>query len=120
MPEANYSNDKYLNQSVCPPGFHRMDNGTCMPGHIHPKINKKQMEQYHALLSVTEKHNQYNKSYRSNGSHYINSYNNSFKSRGMKCKNCIFFYTNKCQIVSGHINENALCKFWIIPDNKLK
>ena len=83
-------------------------------------LNKKQLLQRNSLLDIVDKHGKYTKTYKSTGSHYISHTVNPFINRGMKCFNCIFYENNKCQIVSGHIDGRALCKFWIIPDNKLK
>jgi hypothetical protein len=38
----------------------------------------------------------------------------------MNCANCVFFRGGrKCEIVEGDIAPEALCKFWIIPENLL-
>ena len=117
---ANTGEYKYINRAVCPDGFHRMENGTCMPGLTHPILSHKQMNQYNSLMEITDKYGKYNKDYYSNGSHYMSGWNNPFKKKGIKCFNCVFYYEHMCQIVSGYIDGNALCKHWIIPDKKLK
>lgn len=39
---------------------------------------------------------------------------------GMMCQNCVFFNSdNTCDIVEGEIVEGGLCRFWIIPNEKL-
>jgi len=37
----------------------------------------------------------------------------------MACKNCVFYLANRCEIVDGDIEEDALCKLWIIPESAL-
>ena len=37
------------------------------------------------------------------------------------CKNCVFYdEMNGCQIVSGVIEEEAICKLWIIPEQTIQ
>ena len=39
---------------------------------------------------------------------------------GMMCQNCVFFNSGgTCDIVEGEIAEEGLCRFWIIPNEKL-
>lgn len=43
-----------------------------------------------------------------------------FAGAGMKCVNCVFFNSGgTCDIVEGEIVEEGLCRFWIIPNEKL-
>jgi HK97 family phage prohead protease len=43
-----------------------------------------------------------------------------FGSQGMNCANCVFFNQGgTCDIVEGEIAEEGLCRFWIIPNEKL-
>ena len=43
-----------------------------------------------------------------------------FAGVGMKCGNCVFFNSGgTCDIVEGEVAEEGLCRFWIIPNEKL-
>ena len=117
---SNDDNRKYINRAVCPDGFHRMDYGICMPGLTHPKLSHKQWKQYKSLLEITDEYGKYAKDYYSNGAHYVGGSRNQYLKKGIKCFNCSFYYSNKCQIVSGHISENGVCKHRIISNKKLK
>jgi HK97 family phage portal protein len=53
------------------------------------------------------------------GAHYMEK--NPFASRGIACRNCIYFEEGgSCEIVKGAIAPNAICKLWIIPEEKLQ
>jgi hypothetical protein len=39
--------------------------------------------------------------------------------RGIMCGNCVFFESNECEIVQGDIEANGVCKFWIIPEERM-
>jgi HK97 family phage prohead protease len=52
------------------------------------------------------------------GAHYMTE--NPFAERGMKCQNCVFWNENgACDVVEGQIDPNAVCKLWIIPEERL-
>lgn len=52
------------------------------------------------------------------GAHYM--MDNPFAESGMACRNCVFFNPEgSCDVVDGQIDENAVCKLWIIPEEKL-
>lgn len=52
------------------------------------------------------------------GAHYMEK--NPFASRGISCRNCIYYEDGgSCEIVKGIISPNAICKLWIIPEEKL-
>jgi len=52
------------------------------------------------------------------GAHYMEQ--NPFASRGISCRNCIYYEEGgSCEIVKGVISPNAICKLWIIPEEKL-
>jgi len=53
------------------------------------------------------------------GSHYAPAEANPFKAEGLVCSNCVYYANNACEIVQGVIDPNAICKFWIIPENRL-
>jgi HK97 family phage portal protein len=45
---------------------------------------------------------------------------NPFASRGIHCRNCVYYEEGgTCEIVKGSIRPDAICKLWIIPDERL-
>jgi hypothetical protein len=52
--------------------------------------------------------------------HYIAD--NPFAASGKNCGNCIFFESEegRCYIVQGEIAADAVCKLWIIPEDRMK
>jgi hypothetical protein len=52
------------------------------------------------------------------GAHYMTE--NPFAERGMKCQNCVFWNEGGvCDVVDGQIDPNAVCKLWVIPEERL-
>jgi HK97 family phage prohead protease len=51
--------------------------------------------------------------------HYMTE--NPFANDGLKCSNCVFFESEegRCYIVSGEIAADAVCKLWIIPEERM-
>lgn len=80
---------------------------------------KKQAEQY-AKLAV--EYGMFDQTTGANGAHYAPAAKNPFKAAGMICKNCVFFdeVSNQCQIVSGILEPEAVCKLWVIPESLIK
>jgi len=55
------------------------------------------------------------------GAHYAGPEANPFAAEGMVCSNCAFYEGPRaCEIVSGDIDPNAICKFWVIPETLLQ
>jgi len=52
------------------------------------------------------------------GAHYMTE--NPFAERGMRCENCVFFENGECGAVDGEIDPNAVCKLWIIPEERIQ
>ena len=45
---------------------------------------------------------------------------NPFASRGILCRNCVYYEEGgSCEIVKGSIRPDAICKLWIIPEERL-
>lgn len=52
------------------------------------------------------------------GAHYLSD--NPFAADGIRCSNCVFYEgEGLCHIVSGQIAPNAVCKLWIIPEDRM-
>lgn len=83
-------------------------------------LTPRQKMQYEAFEWIAEKFGPWDKGNGANGAHYMEASANPFKKEGMICSNCVFYCGGrKCEIVSGDIDPNALCKLWIIEDTNL-
>ena len=82
-------------------------------------LNERQVVMYDMYESVVEEYGVFDKGIGANGAHYMGAESNPFKAEGMACKNCVFYLANRCEIVDGEIEEDALCKLWIIPESAL-
>lgn len=80
-------------------------------------LSDRQLAQYASLELIVENYGMYTQDSTSDGSHYMSGDNNPFLEEGIACYNCVFFEENNaCEIVSGVIEPEGLCKLWIIPD----
>jgi hypothetical protein len=84
-------------------------------------------EEYESMLSpanlalaesydaIAEEYGQFSQ----NDAHYMTE--NPFAKDGMKCSNCVFFESEegRCYIVQGEIAADAICKLWIIPEERM-
>lgn len=79
-------------------------------------LNDRQETLYGVLEQLAYTHGKFDQTAGADGSHYIEE--SPFEQ--MNCANCVFFRGGrKCEIVEGDIAPEALCKFWIIPENLL-
>jgi hypothetical protein len=82
-------------------------------------LTDRQIALYDAIEMTVEEYGLFDRGIGGNGAHYVTAENNPFAAEGMACKNCVLFLANRCEIIDGEIEENALCKFWIIPESML-
>ena len=82
-------------------------------------LSERQVAMYDMYEGVVEMYGVFDKGIGANGAHYMEAEGNPFKAEGMACKNCVFYLANRCEIVDGDIEEDALCKLWIIPESAL-
>ena len=82
-------------------------------------LSERQVAMYDMYEGIVEMYGVFDKGIGANGAHYIEAEGNPFKAEGMACKNCVFYLANRCEIVDGDIEEDALCKMWIIPESAL-
>jgi hypothetical protein len=69
---------------------------------------------YSELEDIAETFGQFDQTSGGDGAHYFTE--NPFKAEGLMCANCAFYNgAQGCELVSGVILPEALCKFWIIP-----
>lgn len=91
-----------------------------MEDNEHPNLNNRQKAQYKYYEDLVEEYGIFDQSIGANGAHYAPAEKNPFKEEGMICANCVFYEGGGgCEIVSGQIEPNAICKLWIIPENLL-
>jgi hypothetical protein len=82
-------------------------------------LNERQLAMYDTYESIVEMYGVFDKGIGANGAHYIGAEGNPFVAEGMACTNCVFYLANRCEIVEGDIEADALCKLWIIPESAL-
>ena len=81
-------------------------------------LNPRQFTMYDLFETMAEEFGMWDQGNGANGAHYMEE--NPFASEGMKCSNCVFFEGGKkCEIVSGSIEPEAICKLWIIREELL-
>lgn len=84
---------------------------------IYP-LNDRQEALYDELEAVVEDYGVFDKGIGPNGAHYVDAEKNPFKEEGMVCSNCAFYVGPRgCELVKGDIDPDAICKFWLIPEN---
>lgn len=82
-------------------------------------LNARQIALYDELEGIVEEYGVFDRGIGANGAHYAEAAQNPFIADGIVCKNCVFFLANRCEIIDGEIEDEAVCKFWIIPDAAL-
>jgi len=84
-------------------------------------LNERQREQAKNNSELAVEFGMFDQSSMANGAHYAPATKNPFKASGLMCKNCVFFNetNNQCQIVSGSIEPEAICKLWVIPESSI-
>jgi hypothetical protein len=88
-----------------------------------PKSNltERQQMMYENYESIVEEFGMFDQSSKANGAHYALGELNPFKKEGLICGNCVFFLGGGgCELVSGRIDPNGICKLWIIPQELIK
>ena len=76
-------------------------------------VNSRQYAMYDFYEKIVEEFGKFDQTALADGAHYASE--NPFVESGMKCSNCVFYEGGQgCEIVSGKIDPNAICKLWII------
>lgn len=82
------------------------------------KLNERQSMMYDYYESIVEEFGLFDQTSKGDGAHYAPAKKNPFIAEGMICANCVFFEGGQaCEIVTGTIEPNAICKLWIIPED---
>jgi HK97 family phage portal protein len=77
-------------------------------------LNPQDAELEEAHVEIAEEEGKWSKE----SAHYIEK--NPFAARGIKCHNCTHYVEEGgCKIVSGLIGGEAICKLWVIPQEKI-
>jgi hypothetical protein len=83
-------------------------------------LTERQKALMEATDKVVEEHGKYGQSGNADDAHYMGASENPFRSKGLKCVNCVAFHGGRaCEWVEGDIDPEALCKLWIIPQSVL-
>ena len=84
-------------------------------------LNERQQKQAEDLAEIVLEHGMFDQSSMANGAHYASAADNPFKADGLICDNCIFYSESakQCMIVEGILEDEAVCKLWIIPESKI-
>jgi hypothetical protein len=77
-------------------------------------LTPHQVAQIEAESSVVDVFGPYNQSSGPDGAHYVAA--SPFADEGLVCSSCAFYEGPRaCEIVSGDIDPNGICKKWVIP-----
>lgn len=83
-------------------------------------MSSRQMELYESLEEIANEYGPFNRGVGPDGIHYMEE--NPFNDQGMNCGNCVFFEEGMCELLAegdNSVASSAVCKFWIIPEDKL-
>lgn len=85
---------------------------------VSDALNARQAALYDAFEQVVEDFGPFDQTSGPAGAHYMAA--NPFAAEGMKCANCALYAgQRRCEVVSGDIDPEAVCKLWIIPEGLL-
>jgi hypothetical protein len=88
---------------------------------VKGNLSARQQKLYEYYEEVVEEFGVFNQTSKANGAHYAPAIANPFKAKGLICSNCVYFIGGgACEIVSGRIEPDAICKLWIIPEDLIK
>ena len=86
---------------------------------LTPDMSAGQAALYEAYEEVVDELGSFDQTSGEHGAHYMEE--NPFADKGMKCANCAFYAGPRaCEIVSGDIAPEGVCKFWIIPERLIE
>jgi HK97 family phage prohead protease len=93
---------------------------------IGDTYNDRQVAMIEDAMEIVDEYGEYNQSSLSNGAHYAPGSDNPFKASGLMCQNCHFYEpaenpgeSGMCELVAGIIEPEAICKLWVIPEQKI-
>jgi 8-oxo-dGTP pyrophosphatase MutT (NUDIX family) len=100
-------------------------------------LSDRQLAMREAFEVIEDAHGQWNQTAGADGAHYAPAKANPFRAQGLVCSNCTFWRpapagvdaggvgaaapgTGFCDIVSGDVEPEAVCKLWVIPADKVR
>lgn len=96
---------------------------------LDDEVTPRQQALIEDYVSIAEEHGPFDTSMGPDGAHYAPADANPFKAEGLICANCELYQPisdteGRCAIVEGpltdgHIEPDAICKLWVIPETKL-
>jgi len=83
---------------------------------LSERYSKRQAAQYAATESTVEIFGKYDQGTGAEGAHYAAE--SPYLAEGLACSNCAFYDgARACEVVSGDIAPEGICKLWIIPND---
>jgi len=85
-------------------------------------LSPRQQELVQELLEIVDEFGKFGQGIDSEGSHYTPASLNPFKAKGIVCGNCAFYAkdSKSCSVVRGVLEDEAICKFWVIENEELQ
>jgi hypothetical protein len=86
------------------------------------ELTPRQAALVEAYVAIADKYGKFGWGTDSEGSHYTPAANNPFIEDGLICKNCALYSEDSktCSVVAGILEDNAICKFWVIENYELQ
>ena len=82
-------------------------------------LTPRQKEMIDSAGDIEETFGQFDQTSGPDGAHYAAP--SPFAAQGLVCQNCVYYRGPRgCQLVSGDIDPNAICKLWVIPGSLIK
>jgi signal peptide peptidase SppA len=82
-------------------------------------LTPRQKEMIDSMGDIEETFGQFDQTSGPDGAHYAAP--SPFAAQGLVCQNCVYYRGPRgCQLVSGDIDPNAICKLWVIPGGMIK
>ena len=85
-------------------------------------LTPRQEELVQELLELVGDFGKFGQGADSEGAHYTPAASNPFKEQGIVCANCAFYASESksCSLVEGILEDEAICKFWVIGNEELQ
>lgn len=86
------------------------------------ELSPRQTALIEAYIAIADQYGKFGWGTDSEGSHYTPADKNPFINEGLICKNCALYSedSKSCSIVAGVLEDNAICKFWVIENYELQ
>jgi hypothetical protein len=82
-------------------------------------LTPRQKEMIDCASDIEETFGAFDQTSGPDGAHYAAP--SPFAGQGLVCQNCVYYRGPRgCQLVSGDIDPNGICKLWIIPGSMIK